>query len=156
MPTRRTITPVAITLALLLAGCGVTPAPDSGGPVAPDSTVVVVTGPTFVGYFPPVSEAALETDVDLNTVLDDFGWHLSTATDSLQAQGYTVEVRFADTLYFRSEARRWHFIPPDSARVGYYLVAPGRAPYVVPGVQTDDELVELGAAYLRGAPERDR
>jgi len=67
-----------------------------------------------------------------------------------------VEVRFGDTLFLRDGARRWSFVPPDTARVGYYLAAPGRAPHVLYRVHTSDELVELAAAYLAGTPDRGR
>ena len=153
---RRSILPVAIVLVFLPPACRVAPPPDAGARIAADSAVVVVTGPTFVGFFPPVTEAQTAADESLNSTLDDFGWHLSAATTALRARGYAVEARFADTLHFRSGARRWRFVPPDSARIGYYLVAPGRAPLVVPHVHTDDELVELGTAYLRGPAERSR
>lgn len=149
---------MASALALLALACrgAPTPAPAPTGPTPADSAAVVVAGPTLVGFFPPVGEARTAADEDLDTVLDDFGWHLGAATNSLRARGYQVEVRFTDTLHFRDGTRRWSFVPPDTGRIGYYLVAPGRAPHVLYQIHTDEELVELGAAYLRGTLDRGR
>jgi len=147
---------VASALALLPLACRGAPAPAPAGPSPADSAAVVVAGPTVVGFFPPVTEAQTAADEELNALLDDFGWHLSAATVSLRARGYQVEVRFTDTLYFREGTRRWRFVPPDTARIGYYLVAPGRAPDVLYQIHTDEELVERGTAYLRGPLDRGR
>ena len=147
---------MASALALLPLACRGAPAPAPAGPSPADSAAVwaSVTGgkkPTTVG--PATTTAA---DEELNALLDDFGWHLSAATVSLRARGYQVEVRFTDTLYFREGTRRWRFVPPDTARIGYYLVAPGRAPDVLDQIHTDAELVERGTAYLRGPLDRGR
>jgi len=147
-----------VTIALLMAallhlmGCagGARVAESMPGAHVPDSAWVAVTGPTLVGFFPPVTEAQTAADEELATTLDDFGWHLAEATASLRAQGFAVEARFTDTLWLRAGAERWKFVPPDSARIGYYLVAPGRAPNVRYHVHADAELIELGAAYVRG------
>jgi len=83
----RRCTIAATTVASLLAlACREAPPPARAEPSA-DSATVVVAGPTFVGFFPPVTDAEVAADDDLNTVLDDFGWHVSEATDSLRRSG---------------------------------------------------------------------
>jgi hypothetical protein len=143
---------------ILLAGCREQREEKMGRstpliPQIPDSVWVSVTGPTFVAFSPLVSEGALDRDADLATVLDDFGWHLASATDSLRALGYSVEARAGDTLWLRTKARSWYFTPAaDSAQVGFYVIRPGAEPAVHYGVLTDIEISELGRRYL-GLPE---
>ena len=118
----------------------------------PDSTWIVVNQPVFVAFFPPVSEAQTTEDQDLNTVLDDFGWHITQATDSLEAEGFRVEVRFEDTLWLRSGHHEWRFVPLPDSTPGYYLVAPNRTPVILYGVRTDIDLVEAAVRFRRAGP----
>lgn len=64
--------------------------PASAFAFVPDSAWISVVGPTLVGFFPVKSNAEIDADGDLATVLDDFSYHLGTAMDSLQAQGFVV------------------------------------------------------------------
>ena len=120
--------------------------------MVPDSVWILVNQPVFVAFFPPVTEAQTDSDSDLNTVLDDFGWHISHATDSLKAEGFRVEIRFADTLWLREGRRKWRFVPRPDSTPGYYLTAPRRAPVILYGVRTDDDLVEAAIRFRKGEP----
>lgn len=116
----------------------------------PDSAWIDVNGPTLVGFYPIVSNAELDADDDLATVLDDFAYHFGTASDSLQAQGYAMSMRGGDTIWLRTAARRWSVVrAADSAAVGY-LFADAQARHVtIYGVRTYVDLIEYGHAFRR-------
>ena len=149
---------VPLVVGLLAASCNGLPGDRSGSgrdvavPDLPDSVWVELTGPALVGFFPPLTQQQVESDGELDTVLDDFDFHLAAATDSLVAQGYTVTARFADTLWIRAADRAAPFVP-DSSGVGYYFARPGCTPFIRYRVTTYIELIELGREYL-GAPCR--
>ena len=107
----------------------------------------------MVGFFPVRSNAEIDADDDLATVLDDFSYHLGTAIDSLQAQGFVVTMEPGDTIWLRSSTDRWRFVrPADSAIVGYYLTAPDKRSRVIYGVRTSQDLIQFAREFRRGVP----
>jgi hypothetical protein len=113
---------------------------------------VDVTGPTLIAFYPPSASALIDAGDDQATALDDFGYHLASATDSLRALGVRVVSVGSRVLHVVDGARTTVFaVPRDSADLGYYLVAPGRAPVVYHGVRADVELLDAAHEYLRGA-----
>ncbi|MDQ3673753.1 MAG: hypothetical protein M3365_05200 [Gemmatimonadota bacterium] len=117
-----------------------------------DSTRVVLTGPTLIAFYPAALPVA-DTSEETSTVMDDFSHHLSTARDSLRAIGFRIEMRPVDSVLVRQDGRVIAFTPPkDSADIGYYFAAPGRAPVIVYGVRTNLELVQRGRAFLESNP----
>lgn len=136
------------------------PAERAAGEAAPaatprDSTWVEVRGPTLVAFWPARAQAALDSGGDDATALDDFGYHLASADSALRALGFRI---------VGVEGRRFHLVsggwaaafavPADSADVGYYMIAPGRAPAVSYGVRTDDDLVATARQYLAAGAGR--
>ena len=154
-----------LVAAALLAGCDRLPRAEPGtqpGPpgvpagsftLVPDSAWISVDRPTMVGFFPVKSNAEIDADDDLATVLDDFSYHLGTAIDSLQAQGFVVTMEPGDTIWLRSSTDRWRFVrPADSAIVGYYLTAPDKRSRVIYGVRTSQDLIQFAREFRRGVP----
>ena len=131
----------AIVAIANLTSCRTQPPPNSLVHV-PDSAWISVTGPTIVGFFPLVSDAEIERNEDLAMALDNVAYHLGTATDSLEAQGFAVTMRAGDTLWFRNGDRRWVFARAgDSSDVGYYLTAPDQRSLTLYGLHTHVDLV---------------
>jgi hypothetical protein len=121
----------------------------AAGATARDSTWVDVTGPTLIAFFPPEASALLDSGGDDATALDDFGYHLASATDSLRALGVRVVGVGSRTLHVVADRQTTHFrVPQDSAEIGYYFVAPGRRPLVAYGVLTDSELIDAARQHF--------
>ena len=135
--------------------------PSTGGtsslaPV-PDSMVVHVRGPTLVTFYPTVTQAQVDSNEDLATVLDDFSFHSSAARDSLLALGFTIVdhppgiIRVIDGAVARDIA-----LARDSAEVGFVFVAPGRRDRVLYGVTTSTDLIDAGHKFLAPTPSEPR
>ena len=122
----------------------------SGFATAGDSSWVVVTGPTLIGFYPVVSNEQLEADEGLATALDDFSYHIGTAMDSLLAAGFTVQYRGGDTLWMRAGKVRSRFVrTPDSATVGYVFADTLGRRAAVYGVRTYVDLVAYAHEFKR-------
>jgi hypothetical protein len=114
-----------------------------------DSTWVDVTGPTLIAFLPPNAGALLDSAGDAATALDDFGYYLASASDSLRALGVRVVSVESRTLHVVVDGRTTVFrVARDSADLGYYLVAPGRAAVVRYGAQTDADLIDAVREHL--------
>jgi hypothetical protein len=161
MPT--SLTRSTLAAAALVACSEPAPPPRPRGEAAPippaasasatrDSTWVEISGPTLIAFSPPSTSAA-DSSQDVETAMDDFGYYLASAQDSLRAAGVRVVSVESRTLHVVDAGRATAFrVPPDSAELGYYLVAPGRAAEVQYGAQSDIDLIEWTRRYLRQAP----
>lgn len=146
-----------VAAVLLLAACAAEPAPEAPRVNAfpPDTAVVRVGGPTFIAFAPPSTERQLEADAGLAATLDDFGWFVASASDSLRALGFAIVGRTGDSVRVLVRGRQFTFVPErDSARVGYLLLAPDRGPRVAYGVHADSILVAIARAYIAGDSAR--
>lgn len=147
----------AVAALLALGGCdGGQPEPVPRVNALPaDTAAVRVGGPTLIAFVPAVTERQLREDDALNTTLDDFGWYIASASDTLRALGFAIVGRTGDSVRVIVRGREFTFLPaPDSGRVGYLLVAPDRGPFVHYGVHTDAELISLARRYV--APDSGR
>ncbi|MBX9928374.1 MAG: hypothetical protein K2X99_05605 [Gemmatimonadaceae bacterium] len=123
---------------------------DSGFAAVPDSVWVVVSGPTLIGFSPEVSNAQLEADEGLASVLDDFAYHIGTAADSLQAAGFKWHFRGGDTLWLRTMRGPSRFVrTADSADVGYLFADTLGRQAVIYGVRTHLDLVAYAREFTR-------
>jgi hypothetical protein len=121
--------------------------------VSTDSSRIVLAGPTLIAFYPAATAAGPDTSEEMSTVMDDFSHHLSTASDSLRAIGFRVEMRPVDSIFVSDAGRDIAFTPPkDSADVGYYFAAPGRAPVIMYGVRTNVDIVQRARAFLASNP----
>ncbi|HKP76219.1 MAG TPA: hypothetical protein VJT67_11895 [Longimicrobiaceae bacterium] len=118
-----------------------------------DSTWVEVRGPTLVAFWPAHAQAVIDSDGDDATALDDFGYHLASAESALRALGVRVVSLEGPRFHLVAGGRTTEFVVPrDSADLGYYLIAPGRAPAIAYGVLTDADLVGFAREYLTTRP----
>jgi hypothetical protein len=114
-----------------------------------DSTWVDVRGPTLIAFVGPTSTAD-SGNADLAEALGDFSYHLGTADSSLRSLGFRITVLESRRFYVVRGARVDTFtVPKDSADIGYYLVAPARAPAVSYGVQTNSDLIDAARHYIQ-------
>ena len=112
-------------------------------------------GPTLIAFYPNAPQAQVDSSEELSTVLDDFSFHLSTARDSLAAQGFTTVER-PGRLFTVVEGTQARTIAAalDSADVGYVFVAPGRRDRFYYGVMTNSDLIEMAHRFLSETPVR--
>jgi len=116
-----------------------------------DSTRIVVNGPTLIAFYPAIPPT--DTSEETATVMDDFSHHLSSASDSLKAMGFRIEMRVVDSVHVAQDNRVVDFKPPnDSVDVGYYFARPGKNPLIVYGVRTNLDLIQSGRAFLSANP----
>ena len=112
-------------------------------------TTLAVAGATFVSLFPAVTRARLDADEGVARALKDFEHHLGEAAPVLRAAGVAVHdvtgrrVR----LVAGDPPRPLAGVNADAPR--YVLIEPGRAPYVLEGVQTNAALLRAAAVYFR-------
>ncbi|HEX6751789.1 MAG TPA: hypothetical protein VF092_31130 [Longimicrobium sp.] len=128
-----------------VALCLVVASADALRAQAADTASVPVRGPTVVACFHPVTQAQVDADPDLGTVLDDWQWHWSSAARSLRAHGVAAEARMADWVKLAIAGRLRLVRCPG---VGYVLAAPGRGPKVLRDVMTDSDLVDAAARFF--------
>lgn len=118
-----------------------------------DEHVVLITGPTLIGFFPKVDQGDVDADQDLAEVLSDFQYHLGGAREHLQQKGVSVYELYASEIRIQ-EAGAVRTFTPDKGHggLGFYLVSPGREPLVMYGVMTDVDLLIAAHRYF-GFPE---
>ncbi|HEX8903393.1 MAG TPA: hypothetical protein VF771_00985, partial [Longimicrobiaceae bacterium] len=68
-----------------------------------DTAAVPLRGPTVVACFERVSQARVDADEALATVMDDFSWHWSEAVDSLRAHGIATHSRGSRWVKLRTD-----------------------------------------------------
>ncbi len=142
--------PILIMVVLIL---GVPPCASPTAKNTPDNAVVVVSGPTLIGFFPKVNQREVDEDQDLAEILSDFQYHLGRAREHLERRGvsvyelYTAEIRIHEAGAVRT------FVPDsDRVNLGVYLVSPGQEPQILYGVMTDVDLLMAAHLYF-GLPE---
>ena len=125
----------------------------SASPASTDQQVVLITGPTLIGFFPKVNQGDVDADQDLAEVLSDFQYHLGGAREHLQQKGVSVYELYAAEIRIQEIGAVRTFVP-DIARgdLGFYLVSPGQEPLVMYGVMTDVDLLIAAHQYF-GFPE---
>lgn len=119
---------------------------------APQEKTVVVTRPTVIAFFPPVTDSELEKDPDTNEVLSDFQFYAAKARKQLRVRGIDFEEIYAASIRIKDGAKVVVF-RPKNITVGYYFVAPGRAPRVQYGVMTDDGILSIASSYFDSKPQ---
>lgn len=108
----------------------------------------VIERPTIIAFFPPMTDAELENNPDMNEVLADFQLYASQASPRLKNSGVDFEV--ASAVTFRvSKGGVIHTFKSGKVKVGYYFVAPGKLAHVEYGVMTDDDILAAAAKYFQ-------
>lgn len=111
----------------------------------------IIRRPTVIAFFPPVTQKQLEQDPDTNESLADFQIYAKQARERLAKMGVELKEVYARSFRVSMGGKVTTF-RPGSQDVGYYLIAPGKTPRIVYGVQADTDLVQLAAKYF-GTPE---
>jgi hypothetical protein len=109
--------------------------------------VIVVRGPTVVAFFEPVPQTKLEKDPGANEALADFQLYARSVREPLRKAGVEFHEVYSRSFQLR-EGKRLTTFRPAKAKVGYYLIAPGRKPRVEYGVLTDADLLQTANEYF--------
>lgn len=96
---------------------------------------IVVERPTIVGFFPAVTESDVEADAGVNSALEHWEWALENAQRCFGPKGVHVQAVLADKVVIETDGQIVEAVPRlgATADIGYYLLAPGRAPELVMG-----------------------
>lgn len=107
--------------------------------------VYVIHRPTIIAFFVSTQNASDDPEGE---AASDFSFYASRVQNRLRTAGIDFELSEARTFQVRAGAkvRTFHV---GKIGVGYYLIAPGRQPKVLWGVDTDEGLVEQARAYFR-------
>jgi hypothetical protein len=106
--------------------------------------VVVVKGPTVIGFFPPVNEADLDETPELGKALSEFTSALEAASDCLGPHGIAVRAAFADVLVAERDGRQTRLpLGEATPRIGFYLVDPDEEPQRVDASAASGSLPQM-------------
>ena len=119
---------------------------------APKQRVVIVSGPTVVAFFPPVTQAELSNEPDTNEALADFRYYAARVRERAGEVGIDFEEIEASSFSVKCGAKTMVF-RPKKTKVGYYFVAPGKSPHVEYGVMTDSDILHIATEYFQIAPK---
>jgi predicted RNA binding protein YcfA (HicA-like mRNA interferase family) len=135
--------PIIWVFLLVAVWAGVADAQEGARP----EPVFVIHGPTIVAFFAPVTGQELKNESDLNEVLSDFQLYYGQASEPLRRAG--IDFPDANTLSFRirigKKVRRYRM---NETGVGYFFIAPGKAPHIEYGVMTDAGLLDAARKYF--------
>jgi hypothetical protein len=95
--------------------------------------VVIVSGPTVIAFFPPVTQAELSNEPNTNEALADFRYYGARVRERAGEVGIDFEEIHASSFSVRCGAKTVVF-RPKKTKVGYYFVEPGKSPRVEYGV----------------------
>jgi hypothetical protein len=122
-------------------------APVLNGAPAEKQPLVIVRGPTVVAFFAPVSDADLEKDPYLGDALSNFQSCALAVGKPLKQSGIEFHELYARSFAVHLGSGTSTF-RPAKLDVGYYFVRPGKAPHVVYGVKTEDEVMHIAKTYF--------
>jgi hypothetical protein len=114
--------------------------------------VIVVSGPTVIAFFPPVTEKDLSHDPDTNESLSDFQLYAQRVRGKLHDAGIDFQEIYASSFGVKCGGKTNTF-HPQKMQVGYYFVAPGKSPHAEYGVMTDADILRVAKEYFRPAPK---
>ncbi len=114
---------------------------------APKNAVVVISRPTVVAFFPPMTTTELKADSDTKEALADFQLYATRVRKPLHDAGIDFREIHAKSFKIQRGTRITTF-RPGKVDVGYYLVAPGKEPRIEYGVLTDADLLQIAKEYF--------
>jgi hypothetical protein len=112
--------------------------------------VIVVSGPTVIAFFPPVTEKDLLDDPDTNEALSDFQFYAQMVRGELHDAGIDFQEIYASSFGVKCKGKIKTF-HPQKEQIGYYFVMPGKSPHVEYGVMTDADISLIAKKYFRPA-----
>ena len=107
----------------------------------------LIAQPTILAFFPPLTEADLDKSPDMNEALGDFQLYATRVGAPLKKAGIDFEVVSAVRFNVKDGATSRTF-RTGKIGIGYYFIAPGKAPHVEFGVMTDDDILATAAKYF--------
>ena len=116
---------------------------------ATKSPLIVVTGRTVIAFCPPATKTQLQKDADTSEALADFQLYSSQVREPLRK----ADIGFYElhTASFRVRVgKEVSTFRASNVDVGYYLIAPGKAPRVEYGVMTAADLLQVADEYFKG------
>lgn len=102
---------------------------------------IAVRKPAIIAFFPPVTEQT-------NDALDDFQWYAAHARRPLRDAGIDFHVVYATSFTIEVHEKPPAVFRPGPIGVGYYFVAPGKAPRIEYGVDTDEGIFHVAREYF--------
>jgi len=121
---------------------------DRSPEAAPKQEVIVVDRPTVVSFFPPVTDAELAKNPDLNETLFDFQYYTRIARNRLEPMGIQFKEIYATSFALRVQGKT-KTIQAKKIQVGYYFLAPDKPPRIQSGVTTDNIIVAIANEYFQ-------
>jgi len=114
------------------------------------TAVVRIQRPSVIAFWRvPVSDAELEAVPGFATALDDFVYLWADTRPLLDSLGIAALDQPGTRFTIESGAGPQSFpAHPDSAEIGYVMVAPGRPATTVYGVQSPDEVLRAARDYF--------
>lgn len=130
-------------------------APACGGDQTP---VIDVTGPTIVGFFPPLSEEELQRTPSVTQALAFLQFALNDAKACLATLAPTIRMEATSALKFRLDGSRQtiEFPQEEGLWVGVVLLQPGQEPRVIhasAGPASLQQVLASASAEYFAAPE---
>jgi hypothetical protein len=117
------------------------------GATAESQTVIVVSDPTIVAFFEPVSDKVMEKNADTNEALSDFQLYARQVRGPLQRRSIEFQELYASSFRLR-DGNRVVLFRLGKVKVGYYFVAPGKKPRIKYGVMTDADILQMADEYF--------
>src|SRR5690242_12665064 len=115
---------------------------------ATKSPLIVVTGRTVIAFCPPSTKTQLQKDADTSEALADFQLYSSQVREPLRK----ADIGFYElhTASFRVRVgKEISTFRASKVDIGYYLIAPGKAPRVEYGVMTASDLLQVADEYFK-------
>ena len=128
----RTVMIKAMLLAMALVFAG-------ASSLVAEEPLLVVTRPTVIAFFPPVTEKMLAEDPDTNEALADFQVYAERVREPLLKAGVEFQEVYARAFRIRI-GNRVRVFRPGKVEIGYYFVSPTKKAAVEYGVETDFDL----------------
>ena len=107
-----------------------------------------VERPAIIAFFPPMTDAELEKNPDMNEVLGDFQLYASRAAPRLKRAGIDFEIASAVTFKVKI-GKSVRTFKTGKVGVGYYFIAPGKQPRIEYGVHDDLDLLDIARKYFQ-------
>jgi hypothetical protein len=114
--------------------------------------LLLVSGPTIVAVFPPVTDAELKKDTDTNEALADFQLYTTRVREPLKGAGIEFHELYAHSFRVR-DGKTVTTFRPVKGDVRYYFIFPGKKPRIEYGVMTDADLLQVAREYF-GSPAK--
>lgn len=115
---------------------------------ATEQPTFVVRGPTILAFFSHVDQKQLDRDFDLATILDDFRFYAGKVRPELSKRGIELKEVYAPSFRVVTAGKTATFRPSRTKNIGYYFIAPGKAPLIKYGVSTDADLLHFATEYF--------